>query len=343
MTRSLGLALALALPALLLASPAGAADRLERFRALAAARLTAVDDGERAHELLRQLYALLDEEIVESLASGSVFSSLAFMQDRLDGFAEAWGGASLRVSRLGRLTVGAFQLGDGPDAASVRIYGTVAGEAQLVRTFHRDGRPSVHALPPAAGAAQALLVWEGWPSASGARPLQVELLRETGEDARVVWSTHDLHPEGLWGRRWRVRNGEVRIRYELRYPGWVPGCEQQTEQEDVYQLAPDGAGFMRVSRRQFNPWHQALHRAVARLFEALAAGDQRTLAALVPDGRLRERLPASLLPEPACDAPDAPVPAAVSVAATAGGAPWALTWQRTGDRWRLVGAGPVLE
>ena len=74
-------------------------DRLERFRTLAATRLALVgtDDGERSREALREIYALLDEEIVESLQSGSVFTSLPFLQERLDGFADAWGGASFKL------------------------------------------------------------------------------------------------------------------------------------------------------------------------------------------------------------------------------------------------------
>jgi hypothetical protein len=60
-----------------------------------------------------------------------------------------------------------------------------------------------------------------------------------------------------------------------------------------------------VSRRQFDAWHQAFRRAAAGLFEALAAQDRAALAALVPDERLRQRLPPSLQAEPACDRPDA--------------------------------------
>ena len=28
------------------------------------------------------------------------------------------------------------------------------------------------------------------------------------------------------------------IRYELRYPGWKPGCDVQSEQEDTYRVSP---------------------------------------------------------------------------------------------------------
>src|SRR5256884_4272606 len=67
------------------------------------------------------------------------------------------------------------------------------------------------------------------------------------------------------------------------------------------------------------PWHQELHAAVWRLLEALGVGDEATLAALVPDARLRRRLPPELRAEPACDAPeDGPTPRTVSVPASEG-------------------------
>jgi len=335
-------------PVLLGALSASAAqnDRLERFRTLAATRLTLVgtDDDERAEEALREIYAILDEEIVESLQSGSVFTSLPFLQERLDGFADAWGGASFRLRRFGRLTVGAFQLVESSPGNSVRVYGEARGEAQLQHTFVRDGRPALYPLA-AAGPTPALIVaWEGWPANAGMRLLRLELLRPRADDVRVTWDTAPLYPEGLFARDWGIRGSEVRIRYELRYPGWTPGCESQTEQEDVYRLAPDGATFTRVARRQYNGWHQVLHRSVSGLFAALAAGDRASLAALVPDAELRRRLPATLAPEPACDAPDAAAdPGAVSVAAVEPERrPWALTWRRAGSRWQLVSAMPVL-
>jgi hypothetical protein len=333
--------------AVLVAAPAPAdsgVDRLERFRRLTATRLGASQllDGDDVHA---EIYALLDEEIVESLSSGSVFASLAFLQDRLDGLADAWGGASLRLARVGPLTVGAFHLADAPGGNSVRVYGTAHGESQLLGTLHRAGRPWVHALPAGpGGVAQFLVAWEGALSGRGTRALRVDLVRQRGEDVSVAWSTADVFPDGLLVREWRVRPGEVHVRYELHYPGWVPGCDAQTEQEDVYRLTRDGAGMARVSRRLHQPWHQALRRSVAAFFTALAANDRGALTSLVPDERLRQRLPGTLRPEPACDAPDGGGPATVSVAAvTEAGAPWALTWEQAGGRWRLRGAAPVLQ
>ena len=334
---------------LVVARPAGGggADRLDRFRALAASRLPLGDvgDPDRSGEAYREVLALLDEEIVESLASGGPFAAPAFLQDRIDGFADAWGGASLRLTSVGPFTVGAFQLGDGPDTSSVRVYGATRGEPQLLAAFIRDGRPTVHVLSPApGGAVQFAVVWEGVPSGRGTRALRVDLIRQVGDDVTMTWSTAQAYPDGLVARAWRLRGGEIRIRYELRYPGWIPGCDGQTEQEDLLRLSPDGTGFTRVTRHQYDAWHHALHRSVERLFEALSAGDRAVLAAVVPDATLRQQLPAGLAREDACDAPDGPTPGVVSVAATAGErGPWTLTFRRSGGEWRLDGAAPVLQ
>src|SRR5882672_10370500 len=85
-------------------------DRLDRFRELAASRLglAQIADTESSADAVREIYAVLDDEIVESLASGGPFASVAFLQDRLDSFAEAWGGASLRLVRAGGVLIGAF-------------------------------------------------------------------------------------------------------------------------------------------------------------------------------------------------------------------------------------------
>jgi hypothetical protein len=326
----------------------GPSDRLERFRTLAATRLSVaqVVDPERSAEAYREVLALLDDEIVESLASGSLFASLEFLQERLDGFAEAWGGGALKVVRVGHLTVGAFSFGDVPGGGSVRMYGVPRGEAQLITTLQRDGRPSIHPLPPtASGRVQFLVAWEGAPSGRGSRALRLELVRQHEDDVALVWSTASLYPDGLLVRDWRVRGGEVRLRYELHYPGWIPGCDTQTEQEDIYRLAAEPAAFSRASRRQYNPWHADFQQTVTGLFEALTAGDTRTLTTLVPDASLRQRLPARLEREPACDAPDSSTsPGAVSVAASAAGqGPWTLTFTLRGGQWRLTDAAPVLQ
>jgi hypothetical protein len=331
---------------LLLGEVTGAADRgdrLDRFRELATSRLALAQlDGEAPTESYREIYSVLDDEIVESLASGGPFASLEFLQDRLDSFAEAWGGATLRVVRAGGLTVGAFVLNDRASGNSVRIYGRLAGEGPaLLRALYRDGRPSVSVLPGAREGAF-VVAWEGAPSGWGTRPLRVERLRRAGAGVRVAWSTSEIYTEGLLARSWSVRGGDVRIRYEMRYPGWAPGCGGQTEQEDVYRLAPV-APVTRVARQEHDAWHRELHAAVARLVRALTDGDEAALAALVPDRALRGRLPTSLRPEPVCDAREGGAGDAVSVAAASERQPWTLTFRRQGARWRLTGATRVLQ
>ena len=323
-----------------------ASDRLDRFRALAASRLSIAElvDADRAQQAYGEVYALLDDEVVDGLASGGVFAAPAFMQDRLDGFAEVWGGASLRLHRVGGLTIGAFQLGEGPGGSAVRVYGAQGGETRLVATYQRQGRPTLYPLAqPNGRAAGALIVWEGKPTGWGTRALRVDLVRQRGDDVAVVWSTAELFPDGLMARHWRVRGAEVRVRYELHYPGWIPGCESQMEQEDVFRPGPDADRFVRSGLRQHNAWHRALHQAVAGLVEALASGDSARMAILVPNARIRAQLPPRLERAAACDAPDGPEPVTVSVAATAEDGPWTLMFRRSGGQWRLTAATPVLE
>ena len=322
---------------------AGPADRLERFRELAAARLATAQIDESADETYREIYTLLDEEIVDSLASGGVFASVGFLQDRLDAFSEVWGATVVRVMRAGPLTVGAFQLAGGPIGNTVRVYGRLRDEAALLTTLTREGRPVLYAMPSAGpNAAQFLTVWEGPPSAQGMRPLQLDLMRETADGVRVVWSSTTAFPDGLFVRRWNVRGHEVRVQYEVRYPGWTPGCDDQTEQEDVYRLAAGASSFQRIARRQLNAWHRDFRLSVSRLFSAISADDRQALSGLVPDATVRSRLPRTLRAEPACDAPEGPANDRVSVAATAERGPWQLTWERRGTQWRLIQAAPII-
>lgn len=336
------------LAALIVAGPGAASpasDRLERFRALAASGLSVAQllQADGLSDTHREIYALLDDEIVEGLASGGVFASTAFLQDRLDAFGEAWGGAAIRVAQAGPVLVGSFQLlGDAAVGNSVRVYGRLRDETALLVAFHRPGRPVVHPLP-GGGAPHLLLVWDGPPSGRGSRALRFEVLRADGDSPAIVWTSADAFPDGLVARGHVVRGAEVRIRYELRYPGWTPGCAGQTEQEDTYRWVPATAALTRVGSRQHDAWHRDLHAEAERLFAALAAGDQARLAALVPDARLRARLPV-LSREPACDAPEGPGRDAVSVAAiSAEGAPWSVSFRRAGGRWRVTGAAPVLQ
>jgi len=343
--RKLRWALVVALAVLAGAGPALAAgrpDRLDRFRELAASRLglAQIIDDEAPAEAFREIYALLDDEIVESLASGGPFASLEFLQDRLDTFGEAWGGAVLRIARAGGLLVGAFTLGS--TGNSVRVYGSLRGEPALLTAIYREGRPTVLGLGGARDGIAFLAAWEGPGSGWGTRPLRVELVRREGDGVRVAWSTAALLGDDLRARSWSVRGGDLRIRYEVRYPGWAPGCEGQTEQEDVYRLVAP-SGVTRVARQEHDAWHRDLHAAVERLTLALAARDDAALATLVPDRALRGRLPAGRRPEPSCDARESGGGEAVSVAAVADRQPWALTFRQTGARWRLIGATRVLQ
>lgn len=323
----------------------GVPDRLERFRDLVLSRERALQlDVDPAADAYREMYALLDDEIVENLATGGPFASIAFLQDRLDAFGDAWGAAALRVVRVDRLVVGTFQLADRPGAGTVRVYGRFHGAPALLSTIHRDGRPRVYPLPAAPGGPpQFLAAWEGAASGRGTRALRLDLVRQEGDGVRVVWSTAELFGEGLLARSYQVRGAEVRVRYELHYPGWTPGCAGQTEGEDVFRVGADGA-VARVSRAYHDAWHRDLHEAVARFFAALRAGPPGALARLVPDGRLRARLPASLRPAHACDAAEgSSVPRTVSVAASQERVPWGLVFRHGRDGWRLVRAAPVLE
>ncbi|PYM92814.1 MAG: hypothetical protein DME04_13630 [Candidatus Rokuibacteriota bacterium] len=349
-TRRLLVGLAILAGAALTADRPGVAggppDRLDQFRRLALSRPSLWQaDADAPADAYREMYALLDEEIVESLGTGGLFASPAFLQDRLDAFSEAWGAAAVGVVRVGRFVVGAFQMSDAPGINSVRVYGRLGGEAALLTTFSREGRPTVFPWAPAPnGVPQFVAAWEGPASGRGTRALRFDLVRQQGDGVRVVWSSTDVFPGGLMARAYSVRGEEIRVRYELHYPGWTPGCEGQTEAEDVFLPSRESGAIVRKAARQLNAWHRELRTTVAQVFAALAADDQSALARLVADAELRRRLPPALRPEPACDAVDSATnPHAVSIAATADQTPWALTFERAGARWRLTGARPVLE
>src|SRR5438128_715233 len=157
----------------------GVPDRLDKFRELALIWQGRVETGaELTADAYREMYALLDEEIVESLTSGGPFASPGFLQDRLDAFGSVWGGTTLGVVGVDPLVVGAFQLADATDVNTVRVYGRLHGEAALLGTLHREGRPVVHRAASAPGEApQFVAAWEGAPSGRGTRALRLELAR----------------------------------------------------------------------------------------------------------------------------------------------------------------------
>ena len=319
-------------------------DRLERFRDLAGHRLATIQlgAGVRSADDEREIYALLDEEIVQNLASGGLFASEGFLQDRLDGFAEAWGGAAFRALRVGPLAVVACFLGEG-GASSVRVYGPLGGEPALLGTVRREARPTLHRLPVVPrGPQQFLVAWEGAASGRGTRELRLDVVRLHGDDVKVAWSTAEAFPEGLVARDYRVRGGEVSVRYELHYPGWSPGCADQTEAEDVYRFVAERGTLVRASRRRVNEWHEGLHESVTRLLAAVSSADRALLTQLVPDPKVRGTLPARLDRDTGCDAREPGGPVSVAAVGTEG-RPWTLTFVRAGTRWRLSAAAPMLQ
>lgn len=338
--------------AVCLVGSAMAGDRLEQFRLLARQYAEATDP-ESDGPLLSGLFGIADAEIGESLRSGGPFASAAFIRERLEAFNDEWGGASFKVAEpvgvtTNPVTLGLFTVTRGESRGSLRIYGRSDGEASLLAAVTHEGSVEVHEWPARAGASQFLASWVGAASGRGSWALHLELWqRRPRESPRRVWSSADLFPEGLRATGFRVKDGHLIVQYEIRYPGWKPGCADETEQEDVYRASSGTSGLTLVRRRVVNEWHRELQSAVTRLFDALAAADRRTLAGLVPDASLRARLPRELRPEPVCDERGPGTPAMVSVAATRERdqrrVPWALAWRRGPGGWRLAGAAPVLQ
>jgi hypothetical protein len=337
-----------------LAPTVGAApsDRQERFKELARLYAEAPESG--AGALLSEMFQLVDIEITDNLQSGRLFASAAFLQERVDAFSDEWGGASFHILQPERaakepLTLALGAITRGEPRGSLRIYGTARGRAALLAAAVHDGVPQVHAWPPARdGAFQFLASWLGPSTGGGGRLLSVELWRRGGpEGVSRLWSSGQAFPEGLRVKTFDVKDGRLRVRYEVRYPGWQPGCDGETEQEDLYRAPPAGDGLVLRRRRIVNGWHRELHAAVTRLLAALRAGDARSVAELVPDAALRARLPRELEGEPACDQRLSDSPPTVVVAATRDHerqrAPWSLSWRRGPRGWRLSAASPVLQ
>jgi hypothetical protein len=324
-------------------------DRLDRFRQLAGFHLALLElqGPDPSGDGLQEISGLLDEELIENLNSGPLFASEEFLQERLDAFGDVWGGSAFRVLKLAgsTLTVGIFQLSPGGHGNSVRIYVQNGGRFQLGQVVRRPGIPMLFELPPTgSGAGQFLLAWVGPQSSRGSLALRVDLWRQEGGTIRSVWSTAALFPDELLATGFRVRGQSAMIRYEVRYPGWKPGCEGQSEQEDLYQYAPDRERFILARRRTINGWHRELHsRAVSPLLGALAAGDHGALAQLVPDPAVRARLPKLLEADLACDTPNGPVPSETLVSAVAprDRRVWDLRFRQLPSGWRLVDAIPV--
>lgn len=339
--------LALALTAT--AATAGPTDRLDQFRAIAGRYVEATDpDADGA--LLSGLFEVADAEISENLGSGPPFSSAAFIQERLNAFSDAWGGAAFKVVRAdqGRTEaglLGLFTVTRGEPRGSLRFYGRSDGRGSLLAAVTHDGHVEVSGWP---AAGRFLASWSGVETGSGSGALHLELWRFShGARPSRVWSSADTSSQGLRATGFATRHDQLVVRYEVRYPGWKPGCAGETEREDVYRVPARGMGLTLVQRRVVNGWHRELQSAVTRLYGALVSDDRKTLGELVADPSLRARLPRDLHAEPVCDERDPTAPATVIVAATREHdqqrVPWSLAWRRGPRGWRVTAAGPVLQ
>lgn len=336
------------------AAPAPAADRLERFRAVAREHLAVAVDGADLERAIGELYEVVDAEVLDSLRGDEPFSSLVFIRERLDAMMETWGGATLRVLRVpgagsrGPLTLGLYSLGV-EGSASLRLYTGAGAGATLAASSTHDGLLDARVWPVGPDrVARVFAAWSGPPAAQGVRTLHAELWEGRDRDrVERAWTTATQWPEGLRVTDWRTQSGELVVRYEPPYPGWKPGCAEQFEHEDHYRLTATGG--LALARRQIaNGWHRELGAAADRLFQALATEDARALGQLVPASALRARLPRRLVAEPVCEqVGPAGARGPVTVAATelrdGRPVPWALTWRRGPAGWRLQTAAPVLQ
>jgi len=324
---------------------------LERFREIAASRLSVVEDMGGALDPASQaeVDAILDGEVLDSLAAGGPFASIEFIRLRLEAFGEAWGGAALRVEALGGgLVAGRFRLSAKGVGNSVRVYGERKGRPALLHAWQEDGVPEMYPWTAlSGGGAQLLVSWAGTPTGWGSAPLRLALWRIRDGAVSAVWRSAERYPDGLWVSYAEIKPGRLSLRLEVRYPGWKPGCDVQAEQEDRYRASP-GGGLALASRQVFNGWHRDLQRSATRFFSAIKSGDRRTVAELAPNAAVRARLPAGLLPEAACDSqnPDTPGTAIVAAAAPLSDGrrePWSLWWGLGPAGWRLTGAAAVLK
>jgi hypothetical protein len=331
---------------------AESADRLDEFKILAR-RYADASDADTAAKLLAQLFSVVDHEVLDNLRSGGIFASPEFIQDRVKAFSDEWGGVAFAVTqptrRKGAPTLGLFAATRGELRGSLRIYGRSRGDVALLAATTHEGALEVREWPAGrGGATQFLASWVGAPGGRASRSLLVELWRyETDEGAARVWSSADAFPGGLLTTGFQVKDGQLLIRHEFPYPGWKPGCADETEEEDLYQQSAGSGQLLAVRRRTVNGWHRELHVSVTRFFEAVRAGDRQRLAELAPDAAMRARLPRELEPEAVCDTRDPDAGGAVVVAATerrgAQRVPWSLAWRRGPSGWRLTAASPMLQ
>jgi hypothetical protein len=326
---------------------APASDRLDHFRELARRYAEAPERGVNG-PLLSELWSVVDAEVGDNLRSGEPFSSTAFIQSRLDAFSDEWGGASFKVTDADGskrpLIVGLFTLTQGEPRSSLRIYDRTG---TLLAAATHEGQLEFRPWSTA-GDRQFLAKWTGAQTGTEARTLRIELWRLRVQSGPVRdWTSDHAFPEGIAATGFSARGGQLVVRHESRYPGWKPGCADQTEQEDVYRQAARAPGLVLAHRRVLNAWHRELQAAVTRFFASLGAGDRTTMTTLVPNPSVRARLPNALRAEPVCDERLAGSSASAIVAAThehdGKRVPWSLTWRRDSRGWRLTAAAPMLE
>src|SRR5712691_7144535 len=103
----------------------------------------------RTRNLTALLYHSDVHRLSQLLTVALVLAALAGLGDAA--FGGVWGGTTLGVVGVDHLVVGAFQLADATDVNTVRVYGRLHGEAALLGTLHREGRPVVHRAASAPG------------------------------------------------------------------------------------------------------------------------------------------------------------------------------------------------
>jgi len=302
-------------------------DRLELFLELVRSRLTPPDreETEQVREAIRDVYAILDEEILENLNSEGPFASEAFIQERLEGFTERWGWGRFVIWRPKALPsqfVASIQLTPNGGGSSIRAYARQGGRYTLAHVVQRDAVPIVAEMPAArSGVSHVLVGWVGPPSGRGTSPLLLELVRLDGQGGRSVWSSQSLFPSGLHVLEFQMEPDGFSIRYPGQYPGRKPGCEGETDHGDRYRYDSTREVLQLGARTVMNGWHQEFHQKALRpLLDALNSGNEPMLRSLVPSGALRQQLPPGLTALPVCDdATPQSAPAEIRVSVEASG------------------------
>ena len=222
-----------------------AGDRLERFRELVqpASRRAGAAGAEAARRALGEMYALLDDEIVESLRSGGPFASRGVPSGAPRRVRRGLGRGALRVHRVERrgrrAGAHARRCSASPACASrdaARVRGRRrdrSGPALLGEVTARP--PEVYPWPARPRRRRALRGgWEGAPLGATGPPAARRALERRRATARrgVVWSSADSVPgrpvggrSGTSGRRDRgaLRAALSRVDAGLRGPDRAGG------------------------------------------------------------------------------------------------------------------------